>query len=189
MSWTEYFWILLIATIVNGIIWGAVTYSIADKRGYYGGKWFWLGFFLAWIGVIIAATRPQNDGFAANYRASNIGSSDSEVLSRGGWKCICGRVNYAYVGTCACGRTKAGVNREKAELQKRKEEQAAVARQQLIAEKEPAKSIETSAGGQSEAGPAQTSGYAELRELKSLLDDGIITQTEFDKKKREIIGI
>ena len=30
--------------------------------------------------------------------------------------------------------------------------------------------------------------YAELKELKELLDLGIITQAEFDQKKREILG-
>lgn len=30
--------------------------------------------------------------------------------------------------------------------------------------------------------------FAELRELKSLLDDGIITQEDFDKKKADILG-
>ena len=29
----------------------------------------------------------------------------------------------------------------------------------------------------------------ELRALKSLLDDGIITQAEFDAKKRQILGL
>jgi hypothetical protein len=30
--------------------------------------------------------------------------------------------------------------------------------------------------------------YAELKELKELLDLGIITQEEFDRKKKEILG-
>lgn len=34
---------------------------------------------------------------------------------------------------------------------------------------------------------APSSSYNNLRELKSLLDDGIITQEEFDKKKTEIL--
>lgn len=35
----------------------------------------------------------------------------------------------------------------------------------------------------------QSSPYDELRELKSLLDDGVITQDDFDKKKKEILGL
>lgn len=35
---------------------------------------------------------------------------------------------------------------------------------------------------------SSNSNLADLRELKSLLDDGIITQDDFDKKKAEILG-
>lgn len=35
---------------------------------------------------------------------------------------------------------------------------------------------------------SSNSNLADLRELKSLLDDGIITQADFDKKKAEILG-
>lgn len=35
---------------------------------------------------------------------------------------------------------------------------------------------------------SSNSNLADLRELKSLLDDGIITQEDFDKKKAEILG-
>ena len=42
--------------------------------------------------------------------------------------------------------------------------------------------------------PAQTNNtnsdpYEEIRKLKGLLDDGIITQEEFDKKKKELLGL
>lgn len=32
-------------------------------------------------------------------------------------------------------------------------------------------------------------GINQIRELKSLLDDGIITQEEFDMKKKDLLGI
>lgn len=41
----------------------------------------------------------------------------------------------------------------------------------------------------SEAQPSAVSPAAELREYKALLDDGIITQEEFDAKKKELLGI
>lgn len=37
--------------------------------------------------------------------------------------------------------------------------------------------------------PSSTSNYDELKQLKPLLDDGIITQEDFDKKKAQILGI
>ncbi|WP_270310871.1 SHOCT domain-containing protein [Weissella cibaria] len=41
---------------------------------------------------------------------------------------------------------------------------------------------------QPEIKSSSNSNFAELRELKSLLDDEIITQDDFDKKKAEILG-
>lgn len=40
---------------------------------------------------------------------------------------------------------------------------------------------------EAQATPVKRS-YAELKELKELLDLGIITQEEFDRKKKEILG-
>lgn len=40
----------------------------------------------------------------------------------------------------------------------------------------------------SEIKSSSNSNLADLRELKSLLDDGIITQADFDKKKADILG-
>lgn len=37
--------------------------------------------------------------------------------------------------------------------------------------------------------PSPASNYDELRHLKQLLDDGVITQEDFDKKKAQILGI
>ncbi|WP_081460877.1 SHOCT domain-containing protein [Fructobacillus fructosus] len=36
---------------------------------------------------------------------------------------------------------------------------------------------------------SKSNNLSDLRELKSLLDEGIITQEEFDLKKKEILGI
>jgi hypothetical protein len=41
----------------------------------------------------------------------------------------------------------------------------------------------------SETPPAQQDASVELRKLKSLLDDGIITQEDFDKKKAQLLGL
>lgn len=41
---------------------------------------------------------------------------------------------------------------------------------------------------QSEIKASSNSNLADLRELKSLLDDGIITQDDFDRKKAELLG-
>ena len=38
---------------------------------------------------------------------------EKKILDEGGWKCKCGRINYMYVSTCAC-----GLNRREIETQK-----------------------------------------------------------------------
>jgi len=40
-----------------------------------------------------------------------------------------------------------------------------------------------------EAAPAQQDNAAEIRKYKALLDDGIITQEDFDKKKAQLLGL
>jgi len=42
---------------------------------------------------------------------------------------------------------------------------------------------------QKEKQPSFTNNYSELVELKKLLDAGIITQEEFDAKKKEILKL
>ena len=81
-----------------------------------------------------------------------------EILDEGGWKCVCGRVNYHYVSSCACGK-----NRREGEVKKQIREEP-----QKIEEK---------------------SDTAKIKEYKELLDSGIITQEEFDAKKKQLLGL
>jgi uncharacterized cupin superfamily protein len=37
---------------------------------------------------------------------------ENQIVTAGGWKCTCGRVNQAYISTCACGKSKAEVTEE-----------------------------------------------------------------------------
>ena len=45
--------------ILDGVVWGFVTRAIVKGKGYENyNSWFWCGFFLALIGVIVAACKP-----------------------------------------------------------------------------------------------------------------------------------
>lgn len=44
------------------------------------------------------------------------------------------------------------------------------------------------AASPSESGPGQTSKYSRLTELKRLLDDGVLTQEEFEQEKQKILS-
>ena len=54
-------WGYVIGTIIWGTIWGCAARAIVINKGYddEGTKYFWLGFFFAFIAVIVAACKPQ----------------------------------------------------------------------------------------------------------------------------------
>lgn len=107
------------------------------------------------------------------------------TLAGGKWRCVCGRVNEAYTGTCACGINKALWKAE--QLKKEKEQQekeAAAARMRGTASLDGG--LHSEASEKKTAAPSVN--FAALRELKGLLDDGIITKEEFERKKKEYLG-
>ena len=99
-----------------------------------------------------------------------------------GWRCTCGRKNANYTGTCACGRTKDGRN-PAAEARLRKMEQEEALKRQ--AEEQNRKEETELKNAQPE--PNKFENLKLLKEYKNLLDSGVITQEEFDKKKAELL--
>ncbi len=49
----------------------------------------------------------QEEIFLANAEEA---SRQNKILSEGGWKCSCGRVNERYVSSCTCGKSKSEVS-------------------------------------------------------------------------------
>lgn len=99
------------------------------------------------------------------------------LLTNGGWKCTCGKVNEYYTGTCSCGIHKrdaenAAKIRQEAEEAARKEEEE---KRQLEKNQESAQD--------------QKNSVEAVKAYKELLDEGIITQEDFDKKKKELLGL
>ena len=103
---------------------------------------------------------------------SRFSSSRNAVPAAGSWVCSCGKVNPGYSHTCGCGKTQSQVARAKAEkrmaTRKTSEEKAPNSASSEISE-ESKKNMEL------------------LKELKGLLDQGVITQEEFDSKKAELL--
>ena len=87
------------------------------------------------------------------------------------WLCTCGIYNPGYTGTCACGVTKNdlkyGANRSKASSTKSSTAPAAPKPSKVSAEAERIRL---------------------LKEYKELLDSGVLSQEEFDKKKAELLN-
>ncbi|MBQ4426605.1 MAG: SHOCT domain-containing protein [Oscillospiraceae bacterium] len=162
-----YFFVSFFVLVAWSLIWGFATRSIVINRGYdeEGTTWFWFGFFFSLIALIIALTKPEKkreNDFTSSYSPQveyNTRLSNQRTLNEGGWKCDCGSVNSYYVTSCGCGRTKAQI------LQK---------------EREANRQAEVASG----KSPAE-----QIKELKQLLDEGIITQDEFDYKKKQLLEL
>lgn len=158
---------IMIGLLVNlgvGCIMGSISKAINEKNGYYGG--FAWGFWLGVIGIVIVALRQS-----APYRSSESiiipkhgkklpSYAVSEEDAPNSWRCRCGRNNAQYVSSCVCGMSKHDVL---SGVVQSKAEVPADADDEM-------KNI------------------AALREYKKLLDGGVITQEEFDAKKKAILS-
>ena len=166
--------VYFIAILIWGLIWGFATNAVIENKGYEE-NWFWWGFFFGFIALIVAATKPQryeekpyegsDDSFHISPAFNNADTSAdgrSAVASNGSWKCYCGKINPSYTGTCGCGRTKEW-NLKKIEDARKEKAEKEQKEDELI-------------------------NLQRLNEYKKLLDSGIITQEDFDKKKKEILG-
>lgn len=156
-----------IMVIIWGLIWGFATKTVNENKGYDGG--FWLGFLLGFIGLIIVACKPENRA-VTDYATSSLLSAaaqendEKRMLSSGGWKCSkCGRVNPSYTGSCGCGMSKSDNEAKK---------QAAI---------EEAKAKEKS--------QQELDNLKKVKEYKDLLDSGVISEEEFEKKKKELLNL
>lgn len=155
--------IWIIGIVIWGSIWGVATNAVIRNKGY-DENWFWWGFFFGFIAVLVALSKPQvsYDEEVADHEAEK--AREQAILSSNGWKCSkCGRVNPSYTGTCGCGTSKM---QSEALLRKREEEKRKILESQ-----------------------SETDNVKKIKEYKELLDSGIITQEEFDKKKAELLKL
>ncbi|MBQ5475307.1 MAG: SHOCT domain-containing protein [Lachnospiraceae bacterium] len=160
----------VIIYLIWGIIWGIVTLKVNENKGYQGG--FWWGFFLGIIGLLVVVCKPDN----VRYNYSNGNSSSSNyvepiVKNNDTWKCArCGRFNSSF--SCSCGLLKGDSYR----LEKRQIEE------NLARASEDKEIINEKAQKENELKNIQL-----LKSYKELLDEGVITQDDFDKKKAELL--
>ena len=160
MSFGEYIVIYLIV----GVVCGFVCMGIASSRNMSNG--FWWGFWLGIIGIIIVAVRPKDTpSYQTAGSAFTTGSyydkekREEEILADNGWRCSCGHVNFKYQSICSACNKNRSKSSEKT--------------QPIL-----------SAGNIEEK-----NNIAKIREFKGLLDEGIITQEEFEAKKKELLEL
>lgn len=161
----------IIVSVVMGCIFGAISKHINESKGYYGG--FAWGFWLGIIGIIVVAVKPNinvnnsycgDDEYTMRMKNYSQEKHNNETLAAGGWTCTkCGAINPKYLTTCNCGMFKGENERY---LEKSKEE----AQKQETIKKE-------------------LDNAEMLLKLKKMLDEGIITQEEFDEKKKQLLQI
>ena len=173
MDETSYF----IGVFVVAIICGMISKGIASSRGMEGG--FWWGFFLSVIGIIVVAVRP-NDGPKPSTKSSNV----THVL-------YCNKCNLIYTSGENCGNCNSPLFETtillsdwmKYSADKKRELKEAFSKGQYYFDRN--RHLEKSASTTTVA----SSGADEIRKYKELLDGGIITQEEFDAKKKQLLGL
>ncbi len=169
----------IIFCAILAVVFGIITKSINEKKGYEGG--FAWGFFLGVIGIIIVAVRqPRNNSGQYNSGQYNTGqyntgqyntgqynsgpyesiNNNDQIIREGGWVCKrCSRANPYHTTTCACGNTRS----------------------------------ENDMMGNPNMGSYKSNlendNITKIKKYKELLDAGAITQEEFDKKKNELLNL
>lgn len=197
---TGLIFLYLFVIAVVGCIWGAVTYAVAKSRGYTGSLNFWLGFLLGLIGLVIVLLRPdkraelgyyppagQLNGyqgrawFCTRCGVQNAGTNTCVACGEQFWFCsMCGTPNSYQ--TTACGRcgyvaaTTQYVNAGGPQVQIPVQQlyQQAPVQQQALDEY---------------ANYTSYSSPDELMKYKELLDRGVISQEEYEMKKKQILGL
>lgn len=175
--------VYILISVAVSIGFGIATNKIIENKGYYD-NWFWWGFFFGWIALIVALTKPEAPHYSnpsgeyyETYFSANSKDYDYEkqLLASGGWKCACGRVNAGYVSSCSCGKSKNQLQLEK--LKKDNEIKKQIKEKETIEEKKQAEAMD------------ELGKIAAIKEYKKLLDDGVISQAEFDAKKKQLLDM
>ena len=191
---------VIVGIFIGGCIWGAITNAIIGAKGY-DENWFWWGFFFGFWAVLVAllkpsCPRPMYTGetthltYAADRDArpsdyAKVGNVNMSVPSNG-WKCNkCGRGNASYVGTCGCGNTKVANNKPPVVYKP-----SSTASTDSTSSASSSVNISKGSSANGASNPVAPISIAdEITKFKKLLDDGVITQEEFDKKKKQLLDM
>lgn len=169
--------VYLVLVLVWGLVWGACTRQNVLDKGYEdeGLKYFFIGFFLGLIGFILAYAKPDLKKEYMDNQFRQMIENQNKIMNsqmaapppraevNDGWRCFCGAMNREYEGSChSCGRTQAEAKKA---------------------------SKEKEAHNSEEAIPNQTPTTDQLREFKAMLDEGLITEEEYNAKKKQLLGL
>ena len=171
---------------------------------------FWISFAIAFGFFVFNLIYFSSRRDMFNYRGYHYQKDYSPNLPKGllsdssdkpvdkPWRCrICGNTNPSYVGTCGCGNAKPMAmpapdtrQQPKVNTERWKEIQAAKQGGKESPE-ETANQVfmKDAISGSLPASVQTMDKFAEVKAYKELLDSGILSQEEFDKKKAELLGL
>lgn len=123
----------------------------------------------------------SSTGSSSGRQYNNSDNSSTARSSSGKWKCFkCGRINENYVRTCTCGNAKDfnKILRDASADTKIQPDNTSKNR-----------SMENREIDINEFQNNEMQNIQKLRLLKEQLDKGLITQEEYDRKKKELLGL
>lgn len=193
-DWIPY---VIIGYAIGCIFMGFITVAIMKGKGHENAKaWFWCGFFLGLIGLIIAACQTNLNyvnsqkftNNSVNPSARNtktctscgaVNSIDSEHCVQCGYKLHTVRRNTSS-WVCNCGARNT--------LEEQRCHRCGKPRTDSSGKPMVKSSAVSSASSPSDT-PAQKSITEQLEELKKLQEQGLITETDFEAKKKQILNL
>ena len=178
--------------------WGWATNKVVENKGYTD-SWFVWGFLLGFIAFIIALTKESNHTSIYNsFSPLTLASKEHDeelkaMLARGsGWQCRkCKKINPNYIGTCSCGNAKRENNITVKSVDNVKSIGTTISsdnsKQKTKEVKKNVEEITENTDTTKEIAIEEKKARI-LMQYKELLDSGLITQQEFDNKKKQIFG-
>lgn len=163
--------------LITCLICGAISKSIADKRRIAGG--FWWGFFLLVIGIIVVALMPVDKARQEEYLNNtehifycpHCKKTFSGISVKENDKCL--NCNSLLIETSILRDDWQNYSDDKKEQLKKAFAEGQYSRN--------ATSVNLPS--------SIVVGADEIKKYKELLDSGIITQEEFDAKKKQLLGL
>ena len=203
--------------------WGWLTSRVGENKGYPSGSFFWWGFGLAMIGLLVVLSKPDRHSYMDAVYSSPLLRNKDSASSVNGWRCPncgrtntgsicscgtqrrndgnnvwecpnCGKKNPSLYNTCDCGYEKGSAKTTVSGRQQWEEIMAAKKAEEEEAKKpktvENVGSTAVEKGTVDQASNEQAkSKFDEVKAYKELLDSGIISQEEFDRKRKELLGL
>lgn len=176
--------------LMQGIIFGAITRYVAESKGYDGG--FWWGFFLGMIGLLVVGFRPnmnsQPDAGVSSAYWDNLQGNASGSGKHAMWHCVCGTENPVTLNYCVrCRRNRSEVNKDD---RKKCRYCGAMNRKSNAVCFACGRPLEEEMQPEQNAKPktAQQETVSLLESLAALHQQGILTDEEFEEKKKQILS-